>query len=111
MQKFPDSDRKWQVSVGKIAAFPRWSLDGQELYFDIGGILAAVNVSGLEGSEFTPSVPRPLFSGLQALPHNFDVTRAGRRFLVLLTQGTTTGVAEPITVVLNWKSGLSQARW
>ena len=112
VQKFPTSDRKWQVSVGRrLSAHPRWGLDGKELFFDVGGQMTAVSVAGLEESEFTPGVPRSLFDGLLDLPpHNFDVTDTGRRFLVVLPRGTATGAVAPITVVLNWKSGLPLAR-
>ena len=110
MQKFPTADRKWS-SAGATTADPRWGSD-DELFFDITGTMAAVRVTGLGvGGEFKPGAPTRLFNGLTALPpHNFDVANAGRRFLVLLAPGAVTGVVAPITIVVNWKSGLSLGR-
>jgi eukaryotic-like serine/threonine-protein kinase len=112
VQRFPTADRKWAVSAGATtAAHPRWGSD-DELFFDITGTMAAVRVTGLGvGGEFKPGAPTRLFNGLTALPpHNFDVARGGQRFLVLLAPGAVTGEAAPITVVVNWKSGLSLGR-
>ena len=39
-------------------------------------------------------------------PHNFDVTRSGQLFLVVAARKTTAEGVAPLTVVLNWKSGL-----
>jgi Tol biopolymer transport system component len=110
VQKFPTSDRKWPVSSGRVGTHARWSPQGDELFFDGGGIMYAVSVTGLEsGSEFRLGPPKRLFDGLLALaPHNFDVLDAGR-FLVMLAPETGTGTA-PITIVMNWQSGLSLAR-
>jgi len=71
-----------------------------------------VSVTGLgPGGEFRPGTPQPLFAGLlDQPPHNFDVADAGQRFLVLMTPGAATGALAPITVVVNWKSGLSLTR-
>ena len=110
VQKFPTSDRKWPVSSGRIGTHAHWSPQGDELFFDGGGIMYAVSVTGLEpGGEFRLGPPKRLFDGLLALaPHNFDVLDAGR-FLVMLAPETGTGTA-PITIVMNWQSGLSLAR-
>jgi eukaryotic-like serine/threonine-protein kinase len=107
VRRFPNADRKWLVS--SRGAHPRWGSNGKELFFDNGGTMAAVTVTGLE-SGGKPGAPTRLFPGLQNVPHNFDIAdTAGRRFLVLLTPGIT-GEAAPITVVVNWKSGLSLGR-
>ena len=111
VQKFPTADRKWQVSSGGDGTHPRWGPDGKELFFDAGGTMMAVSVTRLgPGDEIRPGAPKRLFDGLLALPpHNFDVAHDGRRFLVLLSPGIATRSA-PITVVVNWKSGLSLGR-
>ena len=111
VQKFPTADRKWQVSSGRLGTHPRWGPDGKELFFDAGGTMMAVSVTRLgPGDEIRPGAPKRLFDGLLALPpHNFDVAHDGRRFLVLLSPGILRRSA-PITVVVNWKSGLSLGR-
>jgi hypothetical protein len=58
--------------------------------------------------------PQPLFGGiLDEPPHSLDIASDGRRFLVLLTANTGTQAASavPVTVVVNWKSGLALARY
>jgi eukaryotic-like serine/threonine-protein kinase len=114
VQKFPTADRKWPVSAGAlIATHPRWGSNGKELFFDTTGTLTAVRVTGLEpGGEFTPSAPTRLFNGLgNPSLHNFDIADdAGQRFLVLMAPGSVTGDAAPLTIVVNWKSGLSLGR-
>ena len=67
---------------------------------------------GESRSEFSPGAPKSLFTGLMNFPHNFDVADRAERFLVLLNAGTltATGGPPPITVVVNWKSGLSLPR-
>jgi Tol biopolymer transport system component len=112
VQKFPTPDVKRQVSTGAtVAARPRWGSSGKELFFDTTGTMTVVRLTGLEsGGEFRSSAPDPLFNGLtSASLHNFDVTDAGR-FIVLLAPGAVTGEAAPITIVVNWKSGLSFGR-
>ena len=94
------------MSTTRITARPRWSADSNELFFDASGVLSAVTIT-----DDGPSVPKALFPGLQDLaPHNFDV--AGDRFLVLLNPGTITATGEvpPITIIVNWKSGLATRR-
>ena len=111
VQKFPISDRKWPVSSGRVGAHAHWSPQGDELFFDGGGIMFAVSVTGLEpGGELKLGTPKRLFDGLLALsPHNFDVADA-ERFLVLRAPVSGTGETTPITIVVNWQSTLSLAR-
>jgi hypothetical protein len=102
------------VSNGGIAAHPRWGSDGKELFFDGSGTMMAVSTpdAGPRG-ELKAGAPKRLFMGLHDMPpHNFDVTDRGQRFLVLLNPESLTaaGGVPPITVVVNWKSGLSLGR-
>ena len=76
--------------------------------------MSAVSVSapGPTG-ELRLGQPQPLFRGLlDEPPHNFDIANDGRRFLVLVTPNTATQAATdvPVTVVVNWKSGLPLPR-
>jgi Tol biopolymer transport system component len=107
VQGFPEPRGKWQVSTGQLGAFPRWSRDGKELFYDGSGELMAVDVSGANsGGEFRAGTPRQLFTALRGIGvHNFDVSPDGRRFMVV-TEGLETSSA-PIVVVLNWMSGIS----
>ena len=92
-----------------MGASPRWRPDGKELFYDGGGPLMAVDLTGtVPGGEFTAGTPQELFTGLRGIspPHNYDVTPGERRFLLVGAQ-LATG-PRPIVVVLNWKSGLKQ---
>ena len=101
------------VSRKNRRAHPRWGPDGKELFFDAGGTMTAVSVTGLEpGSEFRPGAPKPLFRRAPELfPAQFRCRRHEDSASSCCWPGTsTTGAAAPITVVVNWKSGLSLAR-
>jgi Tol biopolymer transport system component/aminoglycoside phosphotransferase (APT) family kinase protein len=113
VQKFPKPERKVPVSTGlPAAAKPRWGLDPKEkeLFFDSQGTMMAARLTevGPRG-DLMVSAPVRLFNGLgNSGIHNFDVAQGGR-FLVLLTPGRATAGA-PITIVVNWKSGLALGR-
>ena len=102
---------KWQVSKGG-GYFPRWSRDGKELFYYAGdGQLMAVRVTGDAALDIGVSVrlfaPQLLNGpnvgiGLRA---QYDVARDGR-FLLNVPAGDAP--APPITVVLNWATGLKR---
>ena len=108
VQDFPASGRKWRVSPGNGTA-PRWRADGKELFYDRGGRLMSVDLTGSQpGREFRAGAPRELFSGLLNLPpHKYDLTPDGQRFLVLTTRTLEAGPA-PIVVVVNWQEELKR---
>ena len=82
---------------------PRWRHDGKELVFQSpAGALMSVEVSA--GATFRPSVPRQLF--VLSLPGVWDMSRDGQKFLVPIPTDTTGNA--PITVVMNWTSGLAR---
>ena len=84
---------------------PLWR-SATELFYDAGGPVMAVEVNPAKGVEFKAGPPRNLFGGLLAIwPHNMDVTRDGRRFLTLGRERDPDG-ANPIVVILNWRSEL-----
>jgi Tol biopolymer transport system component len=107
VQAFP-TGAKWQISRdGGVQA--RWKGDGKELFFHSpdGGVMMAADIragaaieSGIPVKLFPTSVT-PAEGGL-----NYSVTRDGQKF-VIPTEGHS-GVAEPITAVLNWSSLLKK---
>jgi eukaryotic-like serine/threonine-protein kinase len=107
VQTFPLSDVKKQVSTNG-GYEPRWRADGREIYYlSEDRKLMAVSVG--PGPSF--GVPQPLFqtrvaSGVTAIRTHYVPNRDGQRFLI------NTQIADPaptpITVVLNWTSGLKQ---
>lgn len=105
VMSFPALDLKRQVSTNG-GSQPRWRRDGKELYYlATDGKLMAVDVTA--GATLDSGTPRELFDTeltLNPLQDQYRVTPDGQRFLVLkpVTEATPT----PITVVVNWTSGL-----
>lgn len=102
VRPFPAGPQRWQVSTdgGKL---PRWSDDGNELYFLQGDTLVGVDVDTAAG--FRSGDARPLFTSGQLLGmqrhSTYDVGPEGRFALV----GHALAPDPPaIRVVLNWLS-------
>src|SRR5262249_22627522 len=103
LQSFPKPGVKQQVSNagGRV---PRWSRDGRELfYLGADEALMAVSVKPA-GSSIEVSVPKSLFQTRGNRP-GYDVTADGK-FLMSIPDLEQT--PEPITVILNWASGLKK---
>jgi Tol biopolymer transport system component len=106
-QTFPLSNRKWMVSTNG-GYQPRWRGDGRELYYlSEDRKLMAVTVD--TGPSF--GVPKPLFQtdvprGVQAYRTHYVATSDGHRFLINTQIGDS--APNPITVVLNWATGLKK---
>lgn len=110
VRPFPEGDRKWVVSDG-IGVEARWRGDSRELYYrtsDQRFMAVEVNAS----ATFEPGRPRVLFRapvvGAGAINRNpaWTVTPDGKRFLAAITRASS--LADTITVVLNWQSGLKK---
>ena len=105
---FPGGGARWQVSANS-GTQPRWSADGQTLYFvSIGGQLMAASVDG-KGTQFVVKDVKPLFPvNLFVGPRiscGYDVTADGKRFLI-----NSAGESEAPRVVLvsNWAAELQK---
>lgn len=97
------------VSLGG-GGWPLWRRDGKELFYrGVNNTVMAVEVT--QGAALKFGQPKPLFQhGSLSNPFNgpdylWDVTADGSRFLVGLS-GTGAAAAVPLTLVLNWTSGL-----
>jgi hypothetical protein len=105
---FPGPGVKRQVSTSG-GVLPRWRADGRELYYLApDGTLMGATVTST-GSTFDVAAIRPLFKTRRKLLQNgagypYDVTADGSRFLINTTPDG--GPPAPLTVVLNWTSGL-----
>jgi Tol biopolymer transport system component len=107
VQTFPQSGGKWLVSSGG-GAQPHWRGDGKELFYIAPDrTLIAVDVNA--GATFETGAPKPLF-GTQVnaynAPNRYVVAPDGQRFLINSAAGEVNQT--PITVVLNWTSGLKR---
>jgi Tol biopolymer transport system component len=110
VRSFPASTGgKWVVSSGG-GYQPRWRNDGRELIYVSGnGELTSVELGA--GAAFAPG-PRktlfkaPIFGGGASVNNRYwDLTPDGQRFLIT-TSGDSNG--SPLTVVLNWQTGLGR---
>ena len=112
VQSFPTSGGKWQISTNG-GAQPQWRHDGKELFFlspDRKMMVVEVNSAG---STFDYGVPKPLFETrtITAFPgfggaSYYAASGDGQRFLISTLVGES--VQTPLTVVLNWTSGLKK---
>src|SRR5207302_2109609 len=96
---------KWLVSSNG-GGFARWRGDGKELFYATQDRkFMAVDVT--VGPVFQSAAPRVLFTVPAMNPYQqFDVTRDGKRFLVIAPLTDSTPV--PATVTLNWDNGLKK---
>ena len=119
VQSFPPGAGKWQISSNG-GTYPRWRRDGKEVFYmdalNFGKIFSvAINATG---SKFEYSAPRPLFDsgyinsgfGHTGNWNTFAVSADGQRFLIPRPESSLTGALTntPITVVLNWVTGLKK---
>jgi eukaryotic-like serine/threonine-protein kinase len=103
----PSAGPKWRVSTtGGVV--PRWRRDGRELFYrSAAGDFMAVDVK-VAGETVQTSLPHQLFPSIPGV-HAWDVSADGQRFLISNPLRTTTAPsADPVTVVLNWKSALAK---
>jgi dipeptidyl aminopeptidase/acylaminoacyl peptidase len=99
---FARADRAVQVST-EGGRNPRWSPEGQELFFPNTQGLFSARV--IPGPAFRTETPRLLFRG--QFQGEFDVARGAREFLMVTIEGERRA-AVPLHLVLNWIDELSQ---
>jgi Tol biopolymer transport system component/predicted Ser/Thr protein kinase len=103
VQPAPPTGAKFQVS-NTGGAQPRWRRDGKELYYlTLDQRLMVVELR--TAAVFQTGAPRALFQlrtlpGSFTLPHLYDVTADGKRFLVNTLQEAA--AQAPVSVVVNW---------
>ncbi len=100
--------RRWLVSeAGGIE--PRWSKEGDELYYVTGsGLLMAVSVE-LDGDSFVFSTPRALFQSPWDTGRSYDISpkRVDARGDFFFVSSEESGDA-PISMIVNWRSLLGE---
>jgi Tol biopolymer transport system component len=122
IQPFPRSGGKWLVSTGG-GIQPRWRRDGKELYYLApaeNGLLAVSAVDVLAtGATVEVGKPRVVFTtrfaenvtpslpvSSNAISQSYAPSADGQQFFVL--SPATDTVPSPITVVMNWTTGLQK---
>jgi serine/threonine-protein kinase len=116
VQPFPNAGgKRWTVSSGG-GSQPAWSYDGQELFFVAPpNTIMTVRVE-LDGGRFVASAASKLFEGPYYFGggvisgRTYDVSRDGKRFLVMKSVGDSAFARSNsiIEVVLNWQEELKQ---
>jgi Tol biopolymer transport system component len=105
VQSFPDKGSKRQISTGGGIG-PRWT--SKELFYRaLDGKLMAVEIKN--GQSFEASAPVPLFEfrpGGNLITPYYDVTKDGQKFL--LSTIVENEPAAPLTIMVNWTSGLKK---
>jgi serine/threonine protein kinase/Tol biopolymer transport system component len=105
VRTFPQSGGPWLISSGG-GSQPHWRGDGKELFYMAPDrTLMAVEIN--TASTFEMGAPKPLFATQVSsynAPNRYVVSADGQRFLVNSPAGELNQT--PITVVLNWSSGL-----
>jgi protease II len=106
VQRFPLSSDKWQISTGS-GLQPLWRGDGKELFFITEDKkLMAVDLK--TDGKFESGIPRELFQvNLKTgFAYSYAAAGDGQRFLISAPVDAPTGA--PMTVVLNWTTGLKK---
>jgi Tol biopolymer transport system component len=89
---------------------PRWRADGKELYY-LGGDGRVMAVDTQTDPTFHAATPHALFRSPTIVnatnfQYRYDVTRDGKKFLMV--NGLVGEPSSPVTVVLNWETGLKK---
>ena len=111
--QFPAFNDRRQVSA-HCGGQARWRGDGKELfYLTPEGQMMSVEIStnpktgAIESKAptllFQSPIPRPSLTIDQ-----YDVTRDGKRFLFIQPHRDQAAALAPVTVVINWQSGLTK---
>ena len=107
VREFPAGAKEWLVSIGG-GSEPVWSRDGRELFYRQGDELKAV-AARLIGDELEFGAPRTLFRGpfrpSPVGPPNYDVSRDGKRFLMI---EQLEAAPTELRVVVNWAEELER---
>jgi Tol biopolymer transport system component len=96
---------RWQISNG---VEPVWSFDGRELFYRGDDRMMVVDI--VPGTVPTFGKPRVLFEGSYIFGNTegqaFDVSRDGRKFLMMRPQRPL--AASPLNIIVNWFDALRQ---
>ncbi len=104
VQPFPGPGGKWQISTSG-GTMPRWSRNGQEIFFRYGNQMMSVPVETRPA--FKAGTPRLLFQGNYLGGSNYDVAPDGQHFLMIKEKEAQAGSKE-VNVILNWFDDLKR---
>jgi eukaryotic-like serine/threonine-protein kinase len=108
---FPDpSNGKWLISRGG-GVEPRWSHDGDELFYFSGQKLMRTAVTASAAFAWSPPTAlfdAPIVAGYSNDSHRWQVSPDGKRFLLITP--ASEAFATPIDVIVNWPGLLQRQR-
>ena len=104
VQRFPGGGGRYQVSIGG-GGEPLWRPDGREIYYRNGDAVMSAAVTAEGG--FSTGKPSLLFHGNyvpeQGFGHpNWDISRDGKRFMMMQPYDPPQKKPRQIEVVVNW---------
>ena len=109
VRPYPGPGPKWSISTDG-GTEPVWNPNGRELFYRNGNKMMVVDT--VTQPVFSPSKPRLLFTGdyvpALTMNPNYDVSRDGRRFLMVQPGAREHATPNQIIVVLNWQEELKQ---
>jgi hypothetical protein len=108
VQTIPASGAKWQVSTAG-GRQPMWRADGKELFYVADQKLVAVPIRS-DAAGFQAGTPEPLFDGVRVrdFANAYVPAAGGQRFLVAFGASGDLSAAPPVTIVLNWQTGVKR---
>jgi hypothetical protein len=103
LTSFPEGKGKWKVSATG-GAYPAWSANGREIFFnDLKDDIAVCPIT-LKGADVEIGTQQVLFhASMPGFGTGFDVSPDGQRLLVNLAEGEA---AAPLKIITNWPSEL-----
>ena len=103
VQSYPGLAGKWQIST-EGGQEPVWNPNGRELFYRSGDKMMSVGIN--MKPDFSAGKPKVLFEGqylrTPGQSPNYDVSRDGKRFLMLKPSDSAEAAPTQINVVLNW---------
>ena len=115
VQEFPRAGPRGPIPISTTGGVqPRWSHDGEELFFVAldGRLMVVPLLWSTDRQSFEPGTPTPLFAAAfagGAVPalnglnkHQYAVSKDGQRFLLNVDIGAVT---PPIQLLQNWTAG------
>jgi serine/threonine-protein kinase len=109
VKPYPGPGGKQKISIDG-GTEPLWNPNGRELFYRSGNKMMAVNI--VTQPVVTAGKPTELFTGdympASATISNYDVSRDGRRFLMIQPTARENATPTQIIVVLNWLEELKR---
>src|SRR5262245_13709365 len=97
VQPYPGTGAKYVITT-EGGGEPLWSPDGKQLFYYWNSRIFAVDIHTEQSFSFGKPSPLPIVGAIQQIggPRNYDITRDGKQFLVVLSSSSTEASQRPI---------------